>query len=58
MVTSVFPNNCVSKGVFGPGMILRRIIYGRESRDKKTLNLVTFYSGYTINEVGLKLIPV
>ncbi len=31
---------CVAKGFFGPGTILRRIMYCRESRVKKPLKLV------------------
>ena len=40
MVETGLLNNYVAKGYFRPGMILRRIMYGRESRDKKALNLV------------------
>ena len=40
MVETSLLNNCVAKGGFGPGTILRRIMYGRELHDKKLLNLV------------------
>jgi hypothetical protein len=44
MVTLVFLNNCVVKGGFGPGTILRRIKYHRKSRDKILLKLVHFFT--------------
>jgi hypothetical protein len=42
MVTPVFLNNNDAEGVFGPGTILRRIMYDRKYCNKKLLELVTF----------------
>ena len=50
MVTSVFLNKCVAKEVFGPGKIQCRIMYCRESCNKKPLKLVLLYS--TLNSTS------
>ncbi len=43
MVTPVFLNNCVAEGGFGPGTILRRIMYNRKSPNKKHLKHALFF---------------
>ena len=48
MVTAVFLNKCVAKGVFRPGTILRKIMYCRESHNKKLLNRVILNSQFWV----------
>ncbi len=40
MVTPIFLNKYVTKGVFGPGIILHRIMYDRKSHNNELLKFV------------------